>query len=236
MPVLTKGSFNYLSDRKNAFEILQNCAFFFFNSDVLTLGQLVIKTELQTLNNKWNLVAGISQFPTIIFRSIIPEQLDNANVFCGAFFINLHVLMRCLLINLVPGVRFLAFEGKVPRICYKLYVCLRFTQVTRVLASGSKSPCFQLEFWLVWFVRFITQIILNSMHKYQPRFHVILDESERGNSRTSLHETNKDHLRTFIFPETQFMAVTAYQNHMVSFCFITESCEASYRLTPDMLN
>jgi len=54
------------------------------------------------------------------------------------------------------------------------------------------------------------------MHKYQPRFHVILDESEKGNSRASLHEMNKDHLRTFIFPETQFMAVTAYQNHMVS--------------------
>ncbi|XP_074636014.1 T-box transcription factor TBX10-like isoform X1 [Acropora palmata] len=59
-------------------------------------------------------------------------------------------------------------------------------------------------------------IILNSMHKYQPRFHVILDESEKGNSRTSLHEMNKDHLRTFIFPETQFMAVTAYQNHMIT--------------------
>lgn len=53
------------------------------------------------------------------------------------------------------------------------------------------------------------------MHKYQPRFHVILDESEKGNSRTSLHEMSKDHLRTFIFAETQFMAVTAYQNHMV---------------------
>ncbi|CAH3029944.1 unnamed protein product [Porites evermanni] len=59
-------------------------------------------------------------------------------------------------------------------------------------------------------------IILNSMHKYQPRFHVILDESGKGNSRTSLYEMNRDHLRTFIFTETQFMAVTAYQNHMIT--------------------
>ncbi|XP_020613646.1 T-box transcription factor TBX10-like [Orbicella faveolata] len=59
-------------------------------------------------------------------------------------------------------------------------------------------------------------IILNSMHKYQPRFHVILDESEKGSSRANLHEMNKDHLRTFIFAETQFMAVTAYQNHMIT--------------------
>ena len=65
-------------------------------------------------------------------------------------------------------------------------------------------------------ISFLLQIILNSMHKYQPRFHVILDEAGKGNSRASLHEMNKDHLRTFIFPETQFMAVTAYQNHMVS--------------------
>lgn len=69
----------------------------------------------------------------------------------------------------------------------------------------------------------VLQIILNSMHKYQPRFHVILDESEKGNSRTSLHEMNKDHLRTFIFPETQFMAVTAYQNHMVCIVQFTSS-------------
>lgn len=69
---------------------------------------------------------------------------------------------------------------------------------------------------------FAWQIILNSMHKYQPRFHVILDESEKGSSRANLHEMNKDHLRTFIFAETQFMAVTAYQNHMV--CVVQSMC------------
>lgn len=75
--------------------------------------------------------------------------------------------------------------------------------------------------------RFVLQIILNSMHKYQPRFHVILDESEKGSTRANLHEMNKDHLRTFIFAETQFMAVTAYQNHMV--CVIVQTLSADIR-------
>nr|ACV88662.1 T-brain transcription factor [Scaphechinus mirabilis] len=42
-------------------------------------------------------------------------------------------------------------------------------------------------------------VILNSMHQYQPRIHVL-----ELNDRRSL--------RTFNFPETQFFAVTAYQN------------------------
>lgn len=80
------------------------------------------------------------------------------------------------------------------------------------LTSDLSMKLFHGNDWLL----FAWQIILNSMHKYQPRFHVILDESEKGSSRANLHEMSKDHLRTFIFAETQFMAVTAYQNHMVS--------------------
>ncbi|ESO06717.1 hypothetical protein HELRODRAFT_63904 [Helobdella robusta] len=50
--------------------------------------------------------------------------------------------------------------------------------------------------------------ILNSMHKYQPRFHVV-----RANDvmQMSLHA-----FRTFLFPETQFIAVTAYQNDKIT--------------------
>ena len=67
------------------------------------------------------------------------------------------------------------------------------------------------------------QIILNSMHKYQPRFHVVLENSER--SPTSLMpEVNKEQVKTFIFQETQFMAVTAYQNHMVSTKTVGNTC------------
>lgn len=46
------------------------------------------------------------------------------------------------------------------------------------------------------------------MHRYQPRFHVIYD--------TNSAETSEGkNFKTFIFPETQFIAVTAYQNHRV---------------------
>lgn len=52
------------------------------------------------------------------------------------------------------------------------------------------------------------------MHKYQPRFHVVLDNQEKS-TMTSALRASTEHVKTFVFPETQFMAVTAYQNHMV---------------------
>uniref|UniRef100_A0A8D8T0S1 T-box transcription factor TBX1 n=1 Tax=Cacopsylla melanoneura TaxID=428564 RepID=A0A8D8T0S1_9HEMI len=52
-------------------------------------------------------------------------------------------------------------------------------------------------------------IILNSMHKYQPRFHVVLLSRDPGNAASSP-------FKTFMFPETQFTAVTAYQNHRIT--------------------
>lgn len=53
------------------------------------------------------------------------------------------------------------------------------------------------------------QTILNSMHKYQPRFHLV-----RANDLLKLPYSS---FRTFVFTETQFIAVTAYQNEKVSF-------------------
>ena len=54
------------------------------------------------------------------------------------------------------------------------------------------------------------QIILNSMHKFQPRFHVVyVYPKSEDCSKTQNY-------KTFVFPETKFMAVTAYQNHRVS--------------------
>ncbi|KAK6967783.1 T-box transcription factor tbx1 [Biomphalaria glabrata] len=53
-------------------------------------------------------------------------------------------------------------------------------------------------------------IILNSMHKYQPRLHVLYTPLKLEDvSATENH-------RTFIFPETKFMAVTAYQNQRIT--------------------
>ncbi|XP_076023533.1 uncharacterized protein tbx3b [Genypterus blacodes] len=50
--------------------------------------------------------------------------------------------------------------------------------------------------------------ILNSMHKYQPRFHMV-----------KAHDILKlpySTFRTYVFPETEFIAVTAYQNDKIT--------------------
>jgi len=55
------------------------------------------------------------------------------------------------------------------------------------------------------------QTILNSMHKYQPRFHVV--------ESTDPLQLSYSSMKTFAFTETQFIAVTAYQNDKVR-CFL----------------
>lgn len=45
------------------------------------------------------------------------------------------------------------------------------------------------------------------MHKYQPRFHLV--------KTCDLAKLPYSTFRTFVFPETQFIAVTAYQNEKV---------------------
>ncbi len=50
------------------------------------------------------------------------------------------------------------------------------------------------------------------MHRYQPRFHIVYLPPKGG-------DEGGDNFKTFIFTETAFTAVTAYQNHRVSkFC------------------
>ncbi|KAI5632164.1 t-box domain-containing protein [Phthorimaea operculella] len=56
------------------------------------------------------------------------------------------------------------------------------------------------------------QIVLNSMHRYQPRIHLV-KVREGGGPITDL--TREQH-RTFVFPETVFTAVTAYQNQLIT--------------------
>uniref|UniRef100_UPI003AAC8685 T-box transcription factor TBX3a isoform X1 n=1 Tax=Centroberyx gerrardi TaxID=166262 RepID=UPI003AAC8685 len=55
---------------------------------------------------------------------------------------------------------------------------------------------------------FLLQTILNSMHKYQPRFHIV-----RANDILKLPYST---FRTYVFPETDFIAVTAYQNDKIT--------------------
>ncbi|XP_038059879.1 T-box transcription factor TBX1-like isoform X2 [Patiria miniata] len=54
-------------------------------------------------------------------------------------------------------------------------------------------------------------IILNSMHRYQPRFHVV-----HVSGRKDFDDAPERDFKTFIFQETQFTAVTAYQNHRIT--------------------
>ncbi|KAJ8394524.1 hypothetical protein AAFF_G00045340, partial [Aldrovandia affinis] len=50
-------------------------------------------------------------------------------------------------------------------------------------------------------------VVLQSLHKYQPRLHVV-EVNEDGTEDS----TQTGRVQTFTFPETQFIAVTAYQN------------------------
>lgn len=54
-------------------------------------------------------------------------------------------------------------------------------------------------------ISFVFQIMLNSLHKYEPRVHLVKVATEQ------------QVIKTFPFPETQFIAVTAYQNEEVKF-------------------
>ncbi|XP_028665401.2 T-box transcription factor TBX1 [Erpetoichthys calabaricus] len=54
-------------------------------------------------------------------------------------------------------------------------------------------------------------IILNSMHRYQPRFHVVYVDPRKDSERYAA-----ENFKTFLFEETRFTAVTAYQNHRIT--------------------
>lgn len=56
------------------------------------------------------------------------------------------------------------------------------------------------------------------MHRYQPRFHIVYLPPKTNNSPYNAdQECLHNHYRRFIFTETSFTAVTAYQNQRVSF-------------------
>lgn len=60
---------------------------------------------------------------------------------------------------------------------------------------------------VVFSLEFLQMVVLQSLHKYQPRLHVV-QVNEDGTEDTS----QPGRVQTFTFPETQFIAVTAYQN------------------------
>ncbi|CAI5442257.1 unnamed protein product [Caenorhabditis angaria] len=58
-------------------------------------------------------------------------------------------------------------------------------------------------------------LILNSMHKYQPRIHIVQRPKQLPLDPNKVVLSDELHA-TFTFPETQFMAVTAYQNQLIT--------------------
>ncbi|KAL4125942.1 hypothetical protein QTP88_010179 [Uroleucon formosanum] len=58
-------------------------------------------------------------------------------------------------------------------------------------------------------------LVLNSMHKYQPRIHLVKRNSELTVGH-SVVDLEAEEYKTFVYPETTFTAVTAYQNQLVS--------------------
>ncbi|KAI8125453.1 T-box transcription factor TBX20 [Lucilia cuprina] len=59
------------------------------------------------------------------------------------------------------------------------------------------------------------QIVLNSMHRYQPRIHLVRLCHGQSIPNTPKDLQEMDH-KTFVFPETVFTAVTAYQNQLIT--------------------
>jgi len=57
------------------------------------------------------------------------------------------------------------------------------------------------------------------MHKYIPRLHII-QAVNSSNNDTKLSMAPFDNVNIFVFPETQFIAVTAYQNDNVYIYFL----------------
>ncbi len=66
----------------------------------------------------------------------------------------------------------------------------------------------------------VLQTILNSMHKYQPRFHIV-----RANDILKLPYST---FKTYLFPETEFIAVTAYQNEKVTDSNVSSVTQTTY--------
>ncbi|KAB7498337.1 T-box transcription factor TBX20, partial [Armadillidium nasatum] len=59
------------------------------------------------------------------------------------------------------------------------------------------------------------QIVLNSMHRYQPRIHLVCLK-DNGSCNGPITDLESEPHRTYIYPQTIFTAVTAYQNQLIT--------------------
>ena len=58
------------------------------------------------------------------------------------------------------------------------------------------------------------QMVLNSMHRFQPRVHLVTRRNPLDTS--PIVDLERENYHTFVFPETVFTAVTAYQNQLIT--------------------
>lgn len=56
------------------------------------------------------------------------------------------------------------------------------------------------------------------MHKYQPRIHLV--KRHEGSVSAIITDLEMEEFKTFVYPESIFTAVTAYQNQLVSYLFV----------------
>lgn len=63
------------------------------------------------------------------------------------------------------------------------------------------------------------------MHKYIPRLHIVAT-AQNFHGDSQFFNDSIDHVNTFVFPETQFIAVTAYQNENVN--FTADICQSKH--------
>lgn len=74
----------------------------------------------------------------------------------------------------------------------------------------------------------ILQLVLNSMHKYQPRIHLV--KRPDSGAKDPIEDLDREPHKTFVFPEAIFTAVTAYQNQLVSFIYTPTFNSPSFSL------
>lgn len=81
-------------------------------------------------------------------------------------------------------------------------ICTRSDLKQQILDLASLLTSFQF------------QMVLNSMHRFQPRVHLVTRRDPNNNGPITNLEQEEYH--TYIFPETVFTAVTAYQNQLIT--------------------
>ena len=77
--------------------------------------------------------------------------------------------------------------------------------------AGPKTHRVKLNFP---YVVFLFQMVLNSMHRFQPRVHLVTRRNPLDTS--PIIDLERENYHTYVFPETVFTAVTAYQNQLIT--------------------